>query len=86
MDALEQDPLVKKWTKRHGIEIPYTDASGKLRNFRPDYLVELQGGDREIREVKGNHLLPLPDTQAKITAATEWCTRRGIVFRVIVKD
>lgn len=85
MDVLEGDPGVVKWTKRHGIEIPWRDTTSKNRVYRPDYLVELADGSKELREVKGNHLIDQPETQMKFAAARDWCRQRGMLFKVIYK-
>jgi len=83
MNALEKDYKVKKWTKNHGIIIPYWDEDGKLRGFKPDFLVEMEDGLKEIIEIKGKHLLPT--FKRKNSAAIEWCKARKMGFRVISK-
>jgi hypothetical protein len=83
MKELEKDILVKKWTKNHGIIIPYWDEDGKLRGFKPDFLIEKEGGSKEIIEIKGRHLLPT--FKRKMEAAQEWCKARNIEFKVISK-
>ena len=86
MDVLERDPRVRKWTKRHGIAIPWRDGAGTPRTYRPDYLVELSTGTKELHEVKGTHLMQMPDTRLKLDAGQRWCERRGMAFRLIYKD
>ena len=83
MEDLEKDKEVKKWTKNHGIIIPYWDEDGKLRGFKPDFLVEKENGTKEIVEIKGKHLLPT--FKRKMDSAQEWCKARKIGFRVISK-
>jgi len=58
MKELEKNPEIEKWTKNHGIIIPYWDPDGKLRGFKPDFLIEKKDGSKEIVEIKGRHLLP----------------------------
>ena len=38
-----------------------------------------------MHEIKGTHLLRLPDTKKKMKAAEEWCKARKIVYRLISK-
>lgn len=83
MKELEKDQDIKKWTKNHGIIIPYWDEDGKLRGFKPDFLVEKLDGTKEIVEIKGKHLLM--QFKRKMDAAQEWCKARKISFRVISK-
>jgi hypothetical protein len=73
MQELEKpDNDVVKWTKNHGIRIPYFDDDGKYRTYKPDFLVEKKDGTVELHEMKGGHLLQNPITKRKIDAAREW--------------
>jgi len=83
MNFLEKDKEVIKWTKNHGIMIPYWDENGKLRGFKPDFLIEYKNGVIELLEIKGKHLLP--KFKRKMSAAQEWCKARKMNFRVISK-
>lgn len=83
MKELEKDSNVKKWTKNHGIIIPYWDENTKLRGFKPDFLVEKEDGTKEIIEIKGRHLLP--QFKKKMESAQKWCDARKMGFRVISK-
>ena len=82
MKDLEADENVLKWTKNHGIIIPYWDPDGKLRGFKPDFLVQMKESI-EIREIKGGHLLKTDQFKRKISAAEEWCKARKMRFRII---
>ena len=53
MERLEKDHTVRKWTKKHGIVIPWIDTKGKRHNYRPDFLVEYVDGSVGLIEVKG---------------------------------
>ena len=79
----EKNPEIEKWTKNHGIIIPYWDPDGKLRDFKPDFLIEKKDGSKERVEIKGKHLLP--QFKRKMSAAQEWCKARKMTFRVISK-
>ncbi|MBU2576760.1 MAG: hypothetical protein KKF50_03490 [Nanoarchaeota archaeon] len=83
MKKLEKDDSVKKWTKNHGIIIPYWDENTKLRGFKPDFLIEKEEGIIEVIEIKGRHLLP--QFKKKMVAGHEWCKARKVIFRVISK-
>jgi hypothetical protein len=82
MKDLEADESVLKWTKNHGIIIPYWDSDGKLRGYKPDFLVQTKDSI-EIREIKGGHLLRTEQFKRKISAAEEWCKARKMKFRII---
>ncbi|MBU4321321.1 MAG: TnsA endonuclease N-terminal domain-containing protein [Thermodesulfovibrionales bacterium] len=86
MRFLEKDKMVSKWTKNHGIEIPYVTESGNIRKYRPDFLIQRIDGTKEIHEVKGRHLLENPDTLRKREAAENWCKRRGMQFILVSKE
>lgn len=83
MQEFENDSEIIKWTKNHGIIIPYWDEDGKLRHFKPDFLIEKKDGTIEIIEIKGKHLLS--QFKRKNDAAHGWCKARNIIFRVISK-
>jgi hypothetical protein len=85
MQQLEDDIYVKKWTKVHGISIPYITEAGNQRRYEPDFLVEKEDGSKEIHEVKGGHLIQNPDWKRKKQAAESWCKNRGMKFLIISK-
>jgi len=85
MKELETNPEVAKWTKNHGIRIPYRNMEGKFSTYAPDFLVELMNGSVELHEVKGAHLLDSELTRRKAAAAREWCDARGMKYRLISK-
>ena len=80
MDYLEDNSKVRKWTKNHGIRIPYYNLDGRLAHYTPDFLVEYIDGGQEIVEIKGKHLISNPITIQKSRAAQEWCEKRGIKY------
>lgn len=80
MEYLEKDENVTKWTKNHGIRIPYQNLDGGVARYSPDFLVEYNDGEQELIELKGKHLVNNPITQKKSKAAMEWCKRRGIKY------
>ena len=83
MIKLEDDTNIKKWTKNHGIRIPYFDNDGKYHTFSPDFPIEAVEGSVEIHEIKGTHLLSNPITKKKFEAASKWCKDRKMNFKLI---
>jgi hypothetical protein len=84
MVELERDAAVVKWTKKHGIKIPYTFL-GFRRNYLPDFLVEYRDGTREIHETKGLPLLLWLSTKLKSQSAQAFCQRQGFRYKQITK-
>lgn len=85
MQELELDPMVKRWTRHHRLRIPYRKWWGGNGHYEPDFLVEIEGGEKEIREVKGTHLLTDLNTRRKFQAGEVFCRQRGMVFKVVTK-
>lgn len=86
MGELERDPMVVRWTRHHGLQIPYRKWWGGQGRYEPDFLVEVVGGDKEIREVKGEHLFRDANTARKLKAGDAYCRQRGMKFRVVTKS
>jgi len=84
MVELERDAAVVKWTKRHGIKIPYTFL-GLRRNYLPDFFVEYKDGTREIHETKGLPLLLWLSTRLKSQSAEVFCKANGFRYKRITK-
>ena len=72
-----------KWTKKHGIQIPYTNKNGELHYYIPDLLV----GTNIIEEIKPQKFLKsnYNNSTIKIKAGEEFCKNRGYTFRVITE-
>jgi len=86
MDELDRDALVTRWTRHHGLRIPYRKTFGRRGMYEPDFFVELVDGAKELREVKGEHLFSDANTARKLRAGDEFCRRRGMKYRVITKS
>jgi hypothetical protein len=86
MDELDRDPLVARWTRHHGLRVPYRKWWGGRGLYEPDFLVELLDGAKELREVKGEHLFADANTPRKLRAGDQFCRERGMVYRVITKS
>lgn len=84
MVELERDAAVVKWTKRHGIKIPYTFL-GFRRHYLPDFLVEYRDGTGEIHETKGLPLLLWLSTKLKGKSAQTFCEQHGLRYKQITK-
>jgi hypothetical protein len=84
MVELERDAAVVKWTKKHGIKIPYT-FFGFQRNYLPDFLVEYRDGTKEIHETKGLPLLLWLSTKLKSQSAQAFCQTQGFRYKQITK-
>jgi len=84
MVELERDPAVKKWTKKHGVKIPYK-FFGFTRYYLPDFLIEYQDGHKEIHETKGLPLLLWLSTKLKRISAEEFCRQQGFRYKLITK-
>ncbi len=85
MKELEEDDTVTKWTKNHGIRIPYFTEDNKFKTYNPDFLVEYEDGRIELVEMKGEHLVNNPNTRRKMEFAKKWCSPRNIKFRIYSK-
>ncbi len=83
MRELEGDNTVEKWTKNHGIRIPYQDDDKKYKYYKPDFLVERIDGTVELVEIKSPHILKTSNTQRKMECAKKWCGARDIQYRLI---
>jgi len=86
MDEMDRDPLVARWTRHHGLRIPYRKWWGTLGYYEPDFLVEIMDDTKELREVKGEHLFRDANTARKLKAGDAFCRQRGMKFRVITKS
>ena len=82
MERLDADPSVRKWTKRHGIVVPWIDARRRQRKYRPDFLVEYADGSKALIEVKGANYVDSQEVQRKRMAAERWCERRGMAYSI----
>lgn len=82
MERLEADSSVRKWTKRHGIAVPWVDSSHRRHTYRPDFLVEYADGSKALIEVKGANYVDSQAVQRKRMAATRWRQRRGMDYSI----
>jgi type III restriction enzyme len=68
--ALDAHPRVKRWVKNDhlGFVVPYR-KDGTRRRYLPDFIVELESGEKLVVEIKGE----LGDAEIKAAAAQRWC-------------
>ncbi|MEK7609028.1 MAG: TnsA endonuclease N-terminal domain-containing protein [Patescibacteria group bacterium] len=84
MVELERDGAVVRWTKRHGLKIPYK-VFGFPHKYLPDFLVEYKDGHKEIHETKGLPLMLWLSTKIKRQAAEEYFEKLGWKYKMITK-
>ena len=82
MEKLDNDPTVRKWTKRHGISIFWVDSRHRRHRYRPDFLVEYTDGSLCLKEVKAANRVDSDEVQRKRRAAAEWCRQRGMEYEI----
>ncbi len=76
MTQLDDDVSIYKWTKRHYIRIKY-EYKGAIKNTVPDFLIELNTGDKIIEEVKGR----VTEIEiAKKIAIENYCIKNNFLF------
>ena len=84
MVELERDPAVVRWTKKHGLKIPYK-VLGFPHKYFPDFLVEYKDGHKEIHETKGLPFMLWISTKLKQEAAEEYFEKLGWKYKMITK-
>src|SRR5260370_18402171 len=82
MLRLDDDPVVVKWMKRHGISIPWIDGQKHQRRYVPDFLVEYIDSKKAIVQVKDPSRLDSDDVKRKRKAPEMWCKQRGMEYIV----
>lgn len=85
MGYLDSNPSVSRWTKKHGIKIPYTFLGFK-RDYLPDFLVILRDGSKEIHETKGLPFLLWLSVKIKRKSAEEWCKNWGYKYKFVTRS
>lgn len=84
--VLDSSSLVKLWTKKHKIRIPYFDLTKKrIRRYIPDILVEYEDGRFFLEETKG-YVFNSLNFETKCSVARVYCKSRGIEYRVIFES
>ena len=68
--ALDAHPAVRRWVKNDhlGFVVPYR-KDGVRKGYLPDFIVELDSGERLVVEIKGQ----VGDAEIKAAAAQRWC-------------
>lgn len=80
---LDADPNVVSYLYE-SFKIPYVANSktGKLRNYIPDFLVEMASGEKLLVEVKRSDKLAQPKVKKKIAAAQVWCSENHAEYQL----
>ena len=83
---LDSDPQVVVWTYEQTI-IEYLSniRTKKVRRYYPDFYVKYQDGREEILEVKPKRKLEQAVVKKKAEAARQWCSDRGMVYRILTE-
>lgn len=84
MVELERDSAVVRWTKKHGLRIPYK-VFGFPHHYLPDFLVVYRDGHKEIHETKGLPLMLWLSTKLKAQAAEAYFAKLGWRYKMITK-
>src|SRR5262245_11318446 len=82
--ALDDSPIVRSWTKRHGLRIPYRLAK-RRRRYVPDIRVEYHDGRVFLEEIKGK-VWSRMEFGAKNLAALSFCVLKGMTFRILFRE
>lgn len=86
MGWFDVEPTVVSYSYE-SVKIPYVNnvRSRKMRNYLPDFLVELADGRRILVEVKPSKKLGHAQVKKKLAAARDWCAAQGIDLQVITE-
>lgn len=79
MNILDKDNSVLKWSKRHGIKIPYL-YKGKQKKYIPDFLIEYYD-KKVLEEVKGYE--EANKKMVKMTALKDYAVKHNILYNFI---
>lgn len=102
MRMCDQHPNIKKWASENIKIPYQRPDTGKYANYVPDFMIQYidkDGGEHvELIEIKPRNQTTMESAKtrgqafqtainaAKWTAAQEWCSRKGIRFKVINED
>lgn len=81
---MDASPLVKSWTKKHGLKFKYK-MLGRRHRYHPDILVIYHDGRKFIEEVKGKVWNRLA-FGLKNLAAASYCAMNGMKYRVVFRE
>lgn len=79
--VLDAHPGVE-WFDYESFSIPYT-YEGRTLLYTPDFLVEMEGGIKEVWEVKPAVLVRKPKNVAKLAALSAYCVEHGYNARLV---
>lgn len=94
---LESCERVKYWASEC-IKIPYEYIDGKTHNYYPDYIVEMENGDKLVIEIKPKNQTIRPVNEnsksyemyvrnmCKWKAAKRYCEMNGYKFQILTEE
>jgi hypothetical protein len=86
MVYLDSDPAVEHWTyEQTRIEYVSNIRTKKTRCYYPDFYVKYLDGREEIVEVKPKRKLDQATVKKKADAARQWCSDRGMTYRMLTE-
>jgi TnsA endonuclease N terminal len=86
MVHLDSDPAVEHWTyEQTPIEYISNIRTKKIRCYYPDFYVKYLDGREEIVEVKPKRKLDQATVKKKAEAARQWCSGRGMTYRMLTE-
>lgn len=80
---IEFSPGVLSYQEQPAL-VQYTDGY-RIRDYFPDFELELANGKRVHVEVKSAHQLAKPEFAAKYTAIAEHYSRKGLDYRIVTE-
>lgn len=83
---LDANPDVKTYLYE-GVVIAYVNnvRSRELSRYYPDFFVEYVDGHKELIEIKPKSRVDQKKVQKKATAAQQWCSDHGAVYRILTE-
>ena len=86
MVHLDENPDVVSWSyEKLIIEYISNQKTKKVRKYYPDFQVEYTDGAKVVIEIKPSRKLNQPTVIKKVRAAKEWCTTRGVIYKVLTE-
>jgi hypothetical protein len=86
MRHLDSNADVKIWSYEN-LVIPYVSnvRTGRLRNYYPDFYVEMHDGQKILIEIKPSKKLTQAIIKKKVAAAQQWCSEHGVTYKILTE-
>lgn len=87
MQFLDTDPDTVGY-RYEDVSIPYLSnkATGKMRTYWPDFLVQKRDGEQFLIEIKPKRKLDQARVQKKLKAAALWCQAHRVTLVVLTEQ